>query len=127
MAINFRCGEAVWAYKTTYDERYARFGPGALLEVEGTLAMLADPTIAWVDSCSEGDNELLRELWHGHRKVGDLAIAVRPDAKLALYSVIAAARAKWRAREILKAAYWRIRGSRGHRAIWTSAAGGRRS
>ena len=112
MALNFRSGEGVWAYKTAYDQRYARYGPGAMVEVDGTFAMLADPTIRWVDSCSDGDNELLREIWPGRRRVGEMVIAVRPGSWAGVASVFIFAELERAARALLKKAYWGVKGRR---------------
>ena len=108
MTVNYRCGDVVWAYKTAYDERYARFAPGAILEVDGAQAMLDDPTISWADSCSEGDNALIQELWSGRREMGDLVIAIRPGRGVALPVYLKAARAQFAARAKLRALYWRL-------------------
>jgi hypothetical protein len=40
MTVNYRSGDGLWAYKTAYDENYARFGPGVMVELEGTLQLI---------------------------------------------------------------------------------------
>jgi hypothetical protein len=96
MTVNFRAGDRVWAYKTAFDERFATFSPGVLAEAEGTLAMLADPTVGWVDACCAPDNKLMAELWPGRRAFQSVAIAVNPAARSMLGAVAAAFRLRRR-------------------------------
>ena len=50
MLVNFLCPPAAFSFKTAYDERYARYSPGVLLQREN-LALLTRDDIAWTDSC----------------------------------------------------------------------------
>lgn len=115
MTINYRAGNAVWAYKTAYDAALAKFSPGVLVEIEGTRGMMTDPTIQWVDSCSDGDNALIEELWRGRRRVGDLLIAVAPGRSFALTGTRALAGVHRWARRIAKAACRSVAANRGIR------------
>jgi CelD/BcsL family acetyltransferase involved in cellulose biosynthesis len=43
---------AAFGYKTSYEERYARFSPGSLLEIESIRRIHQHPEIRWLDSCT---------------------------------------------------------------------------
>jgi hypothetical protein len=92
MTVNYRSGDGVWAFKTAYRDELAKFSPGVLVEIEGTIAALDDPSIAWVDSCSSDDTGLMGELWPDRRQVVDLLVSTQPLSN----GVVAAASAVWR-------------------------------
>ncbi len=68
------------AWKTAYDERFARARPGALVAALATEAMIADPAIHSVDSCAVPDHGILNPLWHGRMEIGTLVVALDPAA-----------------------------------------------
>ena len=68
------------AWKTAYDERFARARPGALVAALATEAMIADPTILSVDSCAVPDHGILNPLWRDRVEVGTLVISLDPAA-----------------------------------------------
>ncbi len=81
MQIMLRCGDAAFAWKTTYDEDMHEVSPGMLLLEDSTTALLADPAIAFADSCAFDENsymavwrerETLAELWIDARCGGSL-------------------------------------------------------
>src|SRR3546814_1995050 len=51
MLVNFLCPPGGFSFKTAFDEDYARFSPGVLLQ-QANLDLLEVPKIAWVDSCA---------------------------------------------------------------------------
>ena len=48
-------GGVAFHLKTTYDERFAAYSPGMQLEVAVLDAFHADPALATIDSCVDGD------------------------------------------------------------------------
>ncbi|WP_137387863.1 GNAT family N-acetyltransferase [Rhodoligotrophos defluvii] len=80
MTVNYRRGGRVWAFKTAYDDRLANLSPGVLVEIEGTRAALRDPSISWIDACTDGSKSLMNELWPARRPVADLLIATSRQA-----------------------------------------------
>ncbi|MBZ5508829.1 MAG: GNAT family N-acetyltransferase [Acidobacteriia bacterium] len=44
-------GSAAFGYKISYQEKYARYSPGSLLEVESIRRVHQHPEIQWLDSC----------------------------------------------------------------------------
>ncbi|WP_062111469.1 GNAT family N-acetyltransferase [Aureimonas sp. AU40] len=68
------------AWKTAYDERFAKARPGALVAALATEAMIADPAIGFVDSCAVPDHGILNPLWPGRMEMGTLVVALDPAA-----------------------------------------------
>jgi CelD/BcsL family acetyltransferase involved in cellulose biosynthesis len=79
-----------WAfsYKTAFDERFARYSPGVLLQLEN-LALLEQPGIRWTDSCAAPDHPMIDSLWRERRVIGRFSIAIGGTARRALFRRIA--------------------------------------
>ncbi len=75
MLASFLAPPGAFSYKTAFDEAYARFSPGVLLQREN-LEVLARPDIAWTDSCAAADHPMIGHLWRERRSVGRLSIAI---------------------------------------------------
>ncbi len=45
-------GRGAFAFRTAYDESYARFSPGTLLELEVMRQAYEHPAVEWMDSCA---------------------------------------------------------------------------
>jgi hypothetical protein len=68
MLINLLAPPGAFLFKTAYDEDYARFSPGVLLQIEN-LDMLERPGIAWVDSCATENHPMIDALWTERRDI----------------------------------------------------------
>ena len=66
MLANFLASPGSFSFKTAFDENYARFSPGVLLQREN-LALLSRPDIAWCDSCAAPDHPMIDSLWTERR------------------------------------------------------------
>ena len=84
MQIVLRAGTTAFTWKTAYAEALQDFSPGMLLLEDYTGALLADPRIACVDSCSYddssfmsawGERQAMAELWFDARRGGSVAFA----------------------------------------------------
>lgn len=67
LRCSFQAKPGSFFYKPCYDEAYARFSPGVLVELENIRHLHADPEIQWMDSCTSPDNDLLNTLWLDRR------------------------------------------------------------
>jgi CelD/BcsL family acetyltransferase involved in cellulose biosynthesis len=78
MKCNFLGGDAAFAFKIAYDERFSRYSPGVLLEFFN-MSSLAErsPQTRWMDSCATSDHSMIDRLWTGRRVLGDYLIASR--------------------------------------------------
>lgn len=80
MLASFLTPPGAFSYKTAFDERYARFSPGVLLQREN-LEILADPAIAWSDSCASADHPMIDHIWRERRAIGRVSIAIGGAAR----------------------------------------------
>ena len=72
---SFLAGRGSFAFKTAFDERFAHFSPGTLVELENIHRLHARPEIDWMDSCTVPDNFLLNHLWIDRRTILTLLVA----------------------------------------------------
>lgn len=68
MLATFLSPPGAFSYKTSFDEDFARFSPGMLLQLEN-LALLDDPDIAWCDSCAAADHPMIERIWRDRREI----------------------------------------------------------
>lgn len=68
MLINLLAPPGSFMFKTAYDEGYARFSPGLLLQIEN-LDMLERPGIAWMDSCAAENHPMIDGLLTERRSI----------------------------------------------------------
>jgi CelD/BcsL family acetyltransferase involved in cellulose biosynthesis len=71
---NFLAGDGAFAFKVAFDEAYARFSPGVLLELENIRLVHARPTLRWMDSCSAAGESLAKQLWADRRVILTLLV-----------------------------------------------------
>jgi CelD/BcsL family acetyltransferase involved in cellulose biosynthesis len=75
MLANFITPPGAYSYKTAFDEAYARFSPGMLLQLEN-LALLERPEVQWADSCAAEGHPMIERLWRGQRRMVSINIAI---------------------------------------------------
>jgi CelD/BcsL family acetyltransferase involved in cellulose biosynthesis len=90
MLATFLTPPGAFSYKTTFDERYARFSPGVLLQREN-LAILEREGIAWTDSCAASDHPMIDHFWRERRTIGRLSIAIGGMLRRAVFAGLATA------------------------------------
>lgn len=88
MLANFLAPPGAFSYKTAFDEDYARFSPGVLLQREN-LAMLECPDIAWTDSCASEDHPMIDHFWRERRAIGRLSVAIGGPVRKAAFGILA--------------------------------------
>lgn len=103
-------------WKITYNEAYAPYSPGALLALEITRALVADPGIDSADSCADAGHPMIENLWPGRERVATIFIGV--GSCLAFRIAVAVEVARLEGRRRLKTIVHRarrLRPSRGSR------------
>lgn len=75
MLANFITAPGAYSYKTAFDEAYARFSPGMLLQLEN-LALLEREGIHWADSCAAQGHPMIERLWRDARRMASINIAI---------------------------------------------------
>lgn len=71
---NFLAGEGSFAFKVAFDEAFASFSPGALLELENLRQVEATPELRWMDSCTDAGASMVNHLWADRRVIQTLLI-----------------------------------------------------
>ena len=90
MLATFLTPPGAFSFKTAFDERYARFSPGVLLQREN-LAILNRADIAWSDSCAAADHPMIDHIWRERRAIGRYSIAIGGGARRTVFALIARA------------------------------------
>ena len=87
-------GDVLYFFKQTFEERYARYSPGAQLELANMEAFRSE---AWkmFDSCAGPDNTTYNRLWPAQRTLRTVIVAARGQAGTLSH-------AKWRAAIAMK-------------------------
>jgi GNAT acetyltransferase-like protein len=73
--VNFLSGDGSFAFKIAFDEEYARYSPGVLLELENIRLLHERTQIKWMDSCANPDRFMINQLWTDRRAIQTLVIS----------------------------------------------------
>ena len=75
MLANFITAPGAYSFKTTFDEDYARYSPGLLLQIEN-LEMLNRASVEWTDSCAVQGHSMIERIWREKREFISRNIAI---------------------------------------------------
>lgn len=84
MLVNFITPPGAYSFKTTFDENYARYSPGVLLQREN-LDLLAHPKVKWTDSCAAADHPMIERIWREKRSMVRVNIGLGGTIRQALF------------------------------------------
>jgi CelD/BcsL family acetyltransferase involved in cellulose biosynthesis len=87
-------GAGGYAFKTAYDETFARFAPGIIVEVDRIRALHDMPDVQWMDSFTDAGNVVLNRLWNQRVRIQGVVFATGAPGKLALATLPLLRRAK---------------------------------
>jgi Acetyltransferase (GNAT) domain len=87
MLVNFLCTPGCFSFKTAFDEDYARFSPGVLLQIEN-LALLERGGTDWCDSCAVEGHPMIDSLWTGRRIIGRYSVAIGRSGRRAIFAAL---------------------------------------
>ncbi len=90
MLVNFLCAPGSFSFKTAFDENYARFSPGVLLQIEN-LAQLDRPDTDYCDSCAAEGHPMIDSLWTGRRAMGRYSVAIGGSGRRAIFGALLSA------------------------------------
>ena len=79
MICSIRAGEGLFAYRTAYDERLARYGPGVQVFLATMEYFDRSTDAAWLDTCAAPDNQHLLELFPDRRHLARVMVRVHAD------------------------------------------------
>ncbi|HYD11986.1 MAG TPA: GNAT family N-acetyltransferase [Allosphingosinicella sp.] len=86
MLVNFLTPPGSFSFKTVFDEAWARFSPGVLIQLEN-LKILGDPRIAWMDSCAAEDHPMIDSLWTERRAIVRVSVPLKGARRRAVYAL----------------------------------------
>jgi CelD/BcsL family acetyltransferase involved in cellulose biosynthesis len=89
LLANFITTPGAFSFKTAFDENYARFSPGMLLQLEN-LALLERPGIRWTDSCAVEGHPMIERLWRGKRTLVSRNVAIGGPLRRTAFRLIKA-------------------------------------
>ena len=95
MLVNFLCPPGGFSFKTAFDEDYARFSPGVLLQ-QANLDLLEVPKIAWVDSCAAPGHPMIDSVWRERRSLVWMNVPLSAPADRLRFAVLGKAERLWR-------------------------------
>lgn len=72
---NLLAGNGSFAFKIAFDQNYARFSPGFMLEVENIHRLHQRPDIVWMDSCAVWDHSMINRLWLDRRTIKSVLVS----------------------------------------------------
>ena len=75
MLVNFLCAPGAFSFKTAFDENYARYSPGFLLQREN-LQLLDRDDIDWCDSCASEGHPMIERIWRQKRTMLGRNVAI---------------------------------------------------
>jgi CelD/BcsL family acetyltransferase involved in cellulose biosynthesis len=96
MLVNFVAGAGSFSFKIAYDEEFARYSPGILIE-KANLQRLANPTFGWMDSCAVEDHPMINSLWKGRREVIRVAFPRKGVRPTLVFTAVRLAERGWSA------------------------------
>lgn len=95
MLVNFLCPPGGFSFKTAFDEEYARFSPGVLLQ-QANLDLLNDGRVAWVDSCAAPGHPMIDSVWRERRSLVWVNAPLSGSADRLRYAALTRAETLWR-------------------------------
>lgn len=96
MLVNFLAAQGAFSFKIAYDEAFARYSPGILIE-KANLQRLSDPDFGWMDSCAIENHPMINSLWRGRREIVRIALPRKGARALLLFQSVRLAEAGWSA------------------------------
>lgn len=95
MLVNFLCPPGGFSFKTAFDEDYARFSPGVLLQ-QANLDLLDDPRIHWIDSCAAPGHPMIDSVWRERRRLVWVNVPLSGRADRLRFAMLTKAETMWR-------------------------------
>ncbi len=72
--LNFLSGPGSFAFKIAFDEEYARYSPGVLLEWEYIRRLHAQSKVKWMDSCADPSHPMFDRMLADRRTIQDVVV-----------------------------------------------------
>ncbi|MGD9800112.1 MAG: GNAT family N-acetyltransferase [Parvularculaceae bacterium] len=86
--VNFIDAGAGYSFKIAYDEEFAKYSPGVLLEIEMMRALEGRKDLSFVDSCASADHPMINALWRERRTIAALNVSGRRRRARAMFRLL---------------------------------------
>lgn len=96
MLVNFLSAPGSFSWKIAFDEDFARFSPGVLIQIEN-LRILERRDIAWMDSCAVEGHPMIDSLWGERRTIVRVSVPLSGLRRRATFRVCRTAEDLWAA------------------------------
>ncbi len=96
MLITLLSGRTGFSFKTAFDEDFARFSPGVLLQRE-SLDLLELHRLDRIDSCAAPDHPMIDSLWRERRAIVRLLLPLPGARNRLLFAAARMAQRLWHA------------------------------
>lgn len=90
MLVNFIIAPVAFSFKIAFDEAYARYSPGVLLQ-RYNLKILDRAAIDWMDSCATENHPMINSMWRERRTVVRVSVALGGRRNALVYRLCRAA------------------------------------
>lgn len=74
MKCNFISAPGSFAYRIAFDESYAFYSPGVLLELENIRRLHNERSVEWMDSCATAEHPMIDRLWLDRRAIQSVLV-----------------------------------------------------
>lgn len=101
MLVNFIAENGSFSFKIAYDEEFARYSPGILIE-KANLQRLSDPAFGWMDSCAVENHPMINSLWKGRREIVRVAFPRKGARPSLIFAAVRLAERGWSAMKTLR-------------------------
>ncbi len=85
MLVNFLTPPGSFSFKIAFDEEFARFSPGVLVQLEN-LKILESAGIDWMDSCAVEDHPMINSLWGQRRELVRISVPLKGRRRRATFA-----------------------------------------
>ena len=84
MKVDLSAGDTLYGFKIGFDERYAHYSPGVLLEVDSVGLFHERRSERLFDSCAQAGNRMINRLWPDRRSIDTVVLGRRGPSTGAL-------------------------------------------
>lgn len=74
MKCNLMSEPGSFAFKIAFDESFAAYSPGVLLELENVRRLHAERRVEWMDSCAAPEHPMIDRLWPHRRAIHSVLV-----------------------------------------------------
>lgn len=84
MLVNFLSPPGSYSFKIAFDEEYARYSPGVLIQIEN-YKILERAGIRWMDSCAVEGHPMIESLWQERREIVRVTVPLKGWKRRAIF------------------------------------------